>query len=1725
MPRSRGKAKGGQAPVKAGKEPAESDGGGGASEGAAADMDAAAVLSPELMAELGDSGAGGALISKKASRGKGKKRGRVVSSETRELAANISKSKAKKLKQIEDKKAKDGRRVELYLKLERNRMSKDQLSLLQSSKTISMNQDTLRSRIKQAVQRAVAGIALSEDAVKELESHPGAVADVEEALALPVGGAMAAARRNNGSRATTCGEGGGPETVGKEEEAGKKLFCSAVKGAGRGNRRSGGGATKAVVAAVAASAGGNAAADALSSKKRVRYAAVPAASPKPTKRIQIVKRKSSTNSTIDTSKSDGSDSSDSGSDGERENGVETSTPGEKHGTPPPAPACAPAPAAETTAQAGTPETESAATSGSSWAAKMMSSMARLPTSGSTSQWGALASGSSVAGKKSTVAAEPTDADADEDGGDEEIGPNGNADKDEEEEEAGTEQAAAAPAVPSYPPPPSWLEGKAPVYHAVETPLPSTSGEISYRSAANRGGGGSGSTSSFPRPERWVPVKRSVALQAARMQLPVCGMEQEIMEAVHDNDAVILCGETGSGKSTQVPQFLYEAGYAAHGLIGVTQPRRVATVGTAERVAVELGTRCGEGGAVAYQIRYDASGVGPKTRVKFMTDGVLLQEITSDLLLRKYSVVLLDEAHERNLNTDVLLGMLSRSIPLRKRVAEEEQRSWDMLAEERKKEAKQPLRPLKLVIMSATLRVTDFTENPRLFPAPPPVISATSRQHPVTVHFSKKTELYDYAGETFKKVCKIHQRLPEGGILVFLTGKREILHMCDKLRREFPPPRRGRRESDGGGRGGNGGTESKQVGAGTAGAGAGADSGADVAGEEGDKEKADHGGGDAAGEEAAAVADDTAGEDTAQKKKGDNKGDHDSDDEEAKGGGLERESREGGGEGERPGAKEEAGSVRAAPKPPALEQKPREADREALLYREADDDEEDAARLADMEAREDEEGGGGAGGGAGAGSSNDGGEDGALSSGSEAEDEQEDDGDDDDAGGAAGRQALPPVHVVPLYAMLTAEEQATVFLAPPEGHRLVVVATNVAETSITIPGIAYVVDCGRQKRRVVQRSSGISKFEVGWVSKASADQRAGRAGRTGPGHCYRLYSSALYTQTLESFAPPEVLTRPLEDVMLQMKAMGVVDVSRFPFPTPPDATGLRAAAALLSNLGATTGGGGGDDGGDDSGEITAVGKALALLPVGARYAKMLLLAVQGGLLAHAAALVAMLTEGDPFVRPESAVKKGVDDGDGDGDEESPGGEGGEKDGHDGVGGVAAEGVDAEEVRRRRAQWLHPTSDALARLKAAGAYAYATSGGTATGGGDFCRQNFLHRPTMDRSLQLRRQLSRLVDLRFGTEPGWKNCDLAGALRPPSRRQSDALRQVLLSGLLDHVARRAPAGTVKAGSKLFRECAYLSCNEAMTEPLYIKSTSVLFSRDPLELPEWVVYQDIVRGEREGAAANMTCVTAIEPGWIAALAEGSPLLSFSEPLVSPPPTYDGDNTHAVLCRVTPRYGVHAWELPPHLTELASAAPKKRPDMVFRWFARLLLEGGVAGCLAELKGKGMLNDPPSLLTREMPTKKVAMLVLELRQKGVCSLPALAQQWRREPAYLKSAVELWIKLGYKQAFEKAWVDAIKSAVAALSAAAAAAATAKAAAATTAAGGSTATAATAAATTVAGAATAASATAAGASAGATVASGGGGEGKTGAAAGPADAQTGYKRPESGPPREKQRKKTA
>jgi hypothetical protein len=252
----------------------------------------------------------------------------------------------------------------------------------------------------------------------------------------------------------------------------------------------------------------------------------------------------------------------------------------------------------------------------------------------------------------------------------------------------------------------------------------------------------------------ITIQRPPEVQAARYDLPVATMEFEVMDAIRNHDVTILCSETGSGKSTQVPQFLYEYGYASGGhVIGITQPRRVAAVSTAKRVAYEMGTGNGStimsrskksdgaagggsGNEVAYQTRYESAGLGTRTRIKFMTDGLLLQEIRTDLLLRKYSVIVLDEAHERNLNTDVLIGLVSKSLVLRRQAQEEGS-----------------LPDLKLVIMSATLRVEDFTSN-RLFSTTPAVVRIPGRNFPVTIHHSKVTELDNYGalGLFFLNCC-------------------------------------------------------------------------------------------------------------------------------------------------------------------------------------------------------------------------------------------------------------------------------------------------------------------------------------------------------------------------------------------------------------------------------------------------------------------------------------------------------------------------------------------------------------------------------------------------------------------------------------------------------------------------------------------------------------------------------------------------------------------------------------------------------------------------------------------------------------------------------------------------------------------------------------------------------------------------------------------------------------
>lgn len=665
---------------------------------------------------------------------------------------------------------------------------------------------------------------------------------------------------------------------------------------------------------------------------------------------------------------------------------------------------------------------------------------------------------------------------------------------------------------------------------------------------------------------YVPVSRPAELQEARMQLPVCQHEQEVMEAVLDHPIVVLCGETGSGKTTQLPQFLYEAGFGHPdsrfpGRVAVTQPRRVAATSTAQRVAQELGTSCDGRGFVAYQIRHDARTVTSATRIKFMTDGVLLRELEADALLRQYSAVVLDEVHERGTNTDLLLGLLSRVVRLRQQVAAAEDAAsaaGDAAARTGNSERRPRVGPLKLIIMSATLRVEDFRDNRALFPTPPPVVTVQARQHPVTVHFSRRTELGDYVRTAVSKACKIHRRLPHGGVLVFLTGREEVERACAMLR-ELLACRPGGARQGGGAAGGaeEGALAYAESLAPEEDAAARREWSSDALVPEPEDEA------EAEAAAAAAVAS-------------------------AAGGAValfapalpRDEPREGGGGDTATAA---AAAVAAAAGTDAAPSEP-----------------------ANMELSSDEEDVGG----------------------SDADSvlDEQDDGSaelrltelDLDQNDAAG-----PALVLPLYAMLPPWEQRRVFQPPPPGHRLIVVATNVAETSLTIPNIAYVVDCGREKRRVHDMRTGVSRFEVGWVSQASAQQRTGRAGRTGPGHCYRLYSSAVFSQQFQQYSPPEITQFPLDAVVLRMKSMRIQDVLAFPFPSAPDPAALRAAEHTLTVLGALNG---------DARRITPLGDAMARYPVAPRLAKMLVLAARSGVLPHVAAAAAVLAGQSPLLNP-------------------------------------------------------------------------------------------------------------------------------------------------------------------------------------------------------------------------------------------------------------------------------------------------------------------------------------------------------------------------------------------------------------------------------------------------------------------------------------------------------------
>ena len=356
-----------------------------------------------------------------------------------------------------------------------------------------------------------------------------------------------------------------------------------------------------------------------------------------------------------------------------------------------------------------------------------------------------------------------------------------------------------------------------------------------------------------------------------------------------------------------------------------------------------------------------------------------------------------------------------------------------LYEEECKSGKAAVFSLKPVIMSAALRVDEFVVNKGLFPCSPPVVHEPAGQFPVTVHFSAKTELVDYVGKAFKKVCAIHKKLPWGVVLVFLTGEAEVHHLCKRLQDAFP-------SKDG--------------------------------------------------------------------KKKTNKASLDDEenfvDELANVQHYELDEME----------RDENWDVAEMSNDTDSESDLEFAEEERIIQEKHDSDwnAKDGLCLAAIKDAFDVL----------TGTVN-------ISESSTSSTLKKD----------KSPVGAGPLHALPLFALLPASAQHKVFGTVPEGSTLVVVATNVAETSITIPSIRYVVDCGQAQEKLYEQGSGTAKYESGWI-RASGVQRAGRTGRTGPGHFYRIYSSAIFNDTFPEFTQPEIRA-PIGSLILLLKSMGIVKV--------------------------------------------------------------------------------------------------------------------------------------------------------------------------------------------------------------------------------------------------------------------------------------------------------------------------------------------------------------------------------------------------------------------------------------------------------------------------------------------------------------------------------------------------------------------------------------------------------
>ena len=452
----------------------------------------------------------------------------------------------------------------------------------------------------------------------------------------------------------------------------------------------------------------------------------------------------------------------------------------------------------------------------------------------------------------------------------------------------------------------------------------------------------------------------------------------------------------------------------------------------------------------------------------------------------------------------------------------------------------------------------------------------------------------------------------------------------------------------------------------------------------------------------------------------------------------------------------------------------------------------------------------------------------------------------------------------------------------------------AETSLTIPGIRYVFDCGRVKERNYDGPAGIQTFQLNWISKASAKQRAGRAGRTGPGHCYRLYSSAVFEREFAPRTKPEILNTPVEGVILTLKSMGLANVINFPFPTPPDRDALVRAEQLLMDLGALA---------SNTKMITHVGRAMARFPVGPRFARMLLIGRAQGCLDYVIALVAALATAELIIpKDQLDASSSIEDG---ANDNYAAREGVESEVEEDAGSAISKAYN----KAQAALTVHSRyNDALKLLTAICAASYAPSLE------EFARTHFLRPRALTEACQLRAQLTRLAKTSAQSSRSSNVSErenFNSKLPAPSQAVLSTLPQIAAAGFIDCIAQRADFVGINLTSRKPKRAYHVPYvlmlqNTAVDDKsyeaqdsdegdgqrdgiAYIHPSSVLARVPPHTLPQYLVYTHLSRvsgnviAECEDGEGEMKILkqrvrihplTPITQAQLIALADGTSLL-----------------------------------------------------------------------------------------------------------------------------------------------------------------------------------------------------------------------------------------------------------